>query len=248
MQCLELIKQIKKLIKGVNMQEINNLIYKIEIKFINNSGIKSTVSMELHDNGLKVKVLKVGDVCVTEEKINGRVLSGRIDNTDGYSGYRYDYKNGENLLNINPTVPISSSTSLINSTKMKSDFISADLVLSSILRNDYRVVILNKGDLNIIKTVSSKNKGLGKCSVQERINLLKLDGEESFIEKSKKRVYKIGGKVIDESQALSDGDIQSQINIFSQILNKNLQTNKELIELTDKIKAQHMLVGGEKTL
>ena len=114
------------------MKEINNLIYTLEIDYENASGARTSISVKLHDTGLKIKSVKVGDICITEETINGRVLSGRFDNSNGYCGYRYDYKNGENLLNINPNTSINTAISLINKTKQKLDFLSAELVLSSI--------------------------------------------------------------------------------------------------------------------
>ena len=170
------------------MKEINNLIYALEINYTNNSQLNTSISIKLHDNGLEIKSIKVGNVCITEETLNGRIFSGRFDNSDGYCGYKYDYQNRENLLNINPNIPIDTATSLISKTKMESDFLSAKLVLSSISRDDYRVVALNKGSLNIIKTISAENEKSENCSLQESIDLLKLDGAESFVEQHKKRV------------------------------------------------------------
>ena len=88
-----------------------------EINFVNKAGLDSSIFVSFSDNGLKVKTVKVGNVCITEETINGRVLSGRIDNLDGYCGYRYDYQNGENLTNINPNIDINTAISLINKSK-----------------------------------------------------------------------------------------------------------------------------------
>lgn len=77
---------------------------------------------------MKVKTVKVGNVCITEETINGRVLSGRMDNLDGYCGYRYDYQNGENLTNINPNIDINTAISLLNKSKRQPDFLTSELV------------------------------------------------------------------------------------------------------------------------
>lgn len=218
------------------MKEINNLIYTLEISYKNQSGIDTSISIKFCDNGLKVKSLKIGGTCVTEETINGRVLSGKFENLDGFCGYRYDYQNGENLLNINPNTPISTAISLINSTKMASDFISADLVLSSISRNDYRVVILKKGNLNITKTISAENEKSEHCSVQENIELLKLEGEESFVEQSKKRLYKIDNKcVIESDNVLVDSDIKLELSELADILSQHPQNYKELIEFKNQI-------------
>lgn len=155
------------------MNAINNLSYTLEINFVSKSGLDSTISIKFEDNGLKVKTVKVGNVCITEETINGRVLSGRIDNLDGYCGYRYDYQNGENLANINPNIDINTAISLINKSKSQPDFLTSELVLSSIIRNDYRVVILENVNLNVIKTVSAKNENSQQSCFQETINLSK---------------------------------------------------------------------------
>ena len=223
------------------MKEINNLIFKLEVNYTNNSGLDVSVFITLRDDGLEIKSIKVGNVSVTEETINGRVLSGRYDNSDGYCGYKYDYQNGENLLNINPNIPISTATSLINKTKVTSDFLSAKLVLSSILRNDYRVVILNEGNLNISKIVSAENEKSEKCSLQESLNLLKLEGEEIFVEQHKKRVYKINDDcLIEEAQAVSDSDIKKQLDELSCVIDQMPHNYKELIELKNKIQKEQL--------
>lgn len=223
------------------MKEINNLIFKLDINYTNNSGLDVSVFITLHDDGLEIKSIKVGNVSVTEETINGRVLSGRYDNSDGYCGYKYDYQNGENLLNINPNIPISTATSLINKTKVTSDFLSAKLVLSSILRNDYRVVILNEGNLNISKIVSAENEKSEKCSLQESMNLLKLEGEEIFVEQHNKRVYKINDDcLIEEAQIVSDSDIKKQLDELSCVIDQMPHNYKELIELKNKIQKEQL--------
>lgn len=218
------------------MKEINNLMYALEINYVNNSGLNTSISIKLHDSGLQVKSVKVGNVCITEETINGRVLSGRFDNLDGYCGYKFDYQNGENVININPNISIHTATSLISNTLMESDFLSAKLVLSSILRNDYRVVILNKGSLNIIKTISAQNERLEHCTLQETINLSKSKGDECFVEQNKKRVYKINDKcVVEENKFLDNSDIKLQLNELSNIISKHPRNYKKLIELKNQI-------------
>jgi hypothetical protein len=219
------------------MTEINNLIYTLTINYTNKSGLDTYISVEFRDDGLKIKTAKVENVCITEETINGRVLSGKFENLDGYCGYKYHYQNGEFLLNINPNISISTAISLIDNKKMEPDFMSAEFVLNSIMRNDYKIVSLNKGNLNIVKTVSAKNEKAEHCSVQESINLLKLDGEETFVEHYKKRVYKIDDDcVIEEAQTDVDSDIKSYLTELSTILNQNPQNYKQLIELKNQVK------------
>lgn len=233
------------------MKKINNLIYSLEIKYINNSGLATSVSVKFHDTGLKIKSIQVGTACITEETINGRILSGRFDNSNGYCGYRYDYQNGENLLNINPKTPLENTISIINKTKMDSAFISADLVLSSILRGDYRVVILNNGKLNVTKTISAENEKSEHCSLQECSNLLKLDGEDLFIELDNKIIYRIDDAyVVEENKEIVDSDIKSHLIELLSILNQNPQNYKELIELKNQIQKNiiNNSINEEKTL
>lgn len=227
------------------MNEINNLIYSLEINFVNKSGMDYSIYIKFHDNGLKVKSVRAGSVCVTEETINGRVLSGRLDNSDGYCGYRYDYENGENLLNINPSIPINTAIALIKESRGRKDFLTAELVLSSIVRNDYRVVTLDEGSLNVIKTVSAVNEKSELCCLQETVDLSKLSGEESFVEKNKKRVYSIGDKTVEETQISDDSAITSQLCELSDILSKNPQNYKELIEIKSQLQKRYIINDEE---
>lgn len=233
------------------MNKINNLIYGLEINFVNNEGIKSSIAVNFCDDGLKCKTVRVGNDCVTEETINGRVLSGRLDNLDGFCGYRYDYQDGENLLNINPNVSINDAVSLINKVKRKSDFLAAELVLSSVLRNDYRVVILNKGNVNIIKTVAAENEKAEQCSVQEIVNLSKLSSDEYFSIQDKIMVYQMGDKsVVEENDVVVGSEIKSQLSELLDILNKTPQNYKELIDIKNQIQTEALAnsVNEEKGL
>lgn len=223
------------------MNEINNLIYALEINFTSKTGLDSSIFVSFGDNGLKVKSIIIGKNRVTEETISGRVLSGRFDNLDGFCGYKYDYQNGENLLNINPSVPINDAVSLINKTKKEQDFLIAELILSSILRNDYRVVVLNEGYLNIIKIVSAENEKTELCSVQENINLSKSMGDESFIVQNQSRVYQIGDKCI-----VDDSVVKSQLSELLDILCKSPKTYKELIEIKKQIQAKNLINSTNK--
>ena len=219
------------------MNTINNLSYTLEINFVNKSGLDSTISIKFQDNGLKVKTVKIGNICITEETINGRVLSGRIDNPEGYCGYRYDYQNGENLININPNIPIETAISLINKIKSQPDFLTSELVFSSIARNDYRVVTLNEGKINIVKTVSAENENSQQCCFQEIINLSKQKDAESFVEQDKTRVYSLDGKSVEGSQLSELFDVVSQ----------NPQNYKELIQIKNQIQ-QIYTINEEKSL
>ena len=75
------------------MKEINNLTYGVQIGYVNKLGEDVAIAVEMHDNGLVINSVQIGSVCVTEETIGGRVLSGRFENEEGFCGYRYDYEN-----------------------------------------------------------------------------------------------------------------------------------------------------------
>ncbi len=233
------------------MSEISDLIYTLEINYTNNSWSNNSITLKIYDNGLEVKSVRVGDFCIIEKTINGRILSGELKSSNEYCGYMFDYQNGETLLNLNPKVHIDTAVSLINNKKMESDFLSAKLVLSSIMRNDYRVVILNKGSLNIIKTISAINEKSEHYGLQEKVDLLKLDGDESFVEQNKKVVYQMDDKcVVEENATLVDSNIKSQLNELSYILNQNPQNYKELIKFKNQIKkiTINNSINGEKML
>ena len=221
MQCLEPQKQKKEGIKDLVMKEINNLTYRLEINFVNNSGIDSSICVKFHDNGLESMSVRVGDICITKETINGKILGEILDNSGKSCGYRYDYQNGENLLNTNPSTPLYTAINLIHEMSMTPQYLSARLVLSSVFRNDYRVVTLNEGKLNIIKTISAENENSEQCCLQETINLSKQKDAESFVEQDKTRVYLLDGKHV-------EGSLLSEL---SEVVSQNPQSYKELIEL-----------------
>lgn len=229
------------------MNEINNLIYGLKINFTSKTGLDSSIFVSFGDNGLKVKSIRIGMDCITEETISGRVLSGKFDNLNGVCGYRFDYRNGENLININPNVSINDAVSLINRIKKEQDFLMAELILSSILRNDYRVVVLNEGNLNIIKTVSAENENAELCSVQENINLSKSMGDESLVVQNQSKVYQIGDKcIIDENEPGDDSEVKSQLSELLDILCKNPKTYKELIEIKKQIQEKTIIYSTNK--
>ena len=58
------------------MESINNLSYELLLKYINNAGLNVSICTTIYDNGLESNSIRVGDICVTEETINGRILSG----------------------------------------------------------------------------------------------------------------------------------------------------------------------------
>ena len=103
---------------------MNNLCYSIQTDFINDSGVKVTISRTMYDTGLEVNSTQIGDVCIVEETINGRVLSGMFKKGELECGYRYDYdNNSEYLININEEVPLNKAIEYINKTKMKQEFL-----------------------------------------------------------------------------------------------------------------------------
>ena len=219
------------------MKEINNLTYGVQIGYVNKLGEDVAIAVEMHDNGLVINSVQIGSVCVTEETIGGRVLSGRFENEEGFCGYRYDYENfGEELFNINPDVPLNTAISLINKTKMGSSVMSAKMILSSILRNDYRVVSFPEGSLNITKTISAENETAENCCFQENIVLSKQRGEDSCVEEYKETIYKVGDKVVTEEAQISDDNNANQTFAdLIKIYNQNPKNYKELSSLKNQV-------------
>lgn len=248
MQCLGQPKRQKDKTESLVMNEINNLTYTLEINYTNGAGTSVSISVKFCDNGLEVKTVRLGNVCISEETINGRVLSGRLDDLNGFCGYRYDYQNGEGLLNINPDIPLNDAILLINKAKMGTDYLSAKMVLSSISRNDYRVVTLNKGNLHTTKTVSAENEKSEQYILQEDVDLLKLDGEESFAQQRKKITYKTAdGCETEDAQTIVDGCTRLQFAELAEIASESPQNYKELIEYKNQIQKSYT-INEEKTL
>lgn len=183
--------------------ETNNLTYTLQINYINDSGLPVVIYKHIADNGLEVISFRVGDDCVTEETINGRVLSGKYEHKVSSCGYKYNYEktDSEYLVGLNANIPVNTAVNLINKTKMNIEFLSAKMVLSSITRNDYRVLTLKKGDLQITKTATAQTETAEPYSFQEQILLSKLEGEESFTEKETNRFYKMGDTVVEDNNS-----------------------------------------------
>ena len=220
------------------MKIINNLTYNLQISYIDNSGSDIFINIKIQDDGLEIKSFKIGDVCITEETINGRVLSGRMDYQDSFCGYRYNYDKNtdEYLININPEIPINDSVSLINNAKMDKSFLGARMVLSSIARDDYRVFSLQQGDLKVSKTVSAENENSEKCLFQEERSFFKADGEGFFVEKQSEQVFQIDGK--------RDESFKSNLKELIEILKQNPNNYKSLLTAKASVQPIQETLGG----
>ena len=194
------------------MENINDVIYEIQINYINNSNKDVSIYKRIQSNGLQTNIIQVDDIKITEETINGRVLSGRYDENGYYCGYRYDYASGEKLININEETPINDAVTLISKIKMKTDFLSASMALSVILRNDYKVVVLDQGSIDITKVISAIDEKGESCSFQENITISKIEDEEIFKEQHKKRIYKINGDCVVDKFEYNNSDEPKEIN------------------------------------
>ena len=220
------------------MRTINNLTYELKVGYVNDSGLNVFINQKMNDNGIEVKSIQVGDVTITEETTEGRVLSGRFDNGKSFCGYCYNYErnDADYLVNINKDIPLETGISLINKTKMDSNFLTAKMVFNSILRNDYRVCLLREGELNITKIVTAENEDCEKCSFQESISLSKQNGMESFVEIFNEKTYKIDGNTtIENGQNTYHNDIKTQVKELEDIAKQNPKNYKELISLKDCI-------------
>ena len=177
---------------------MNELTFELKLNYVNENGEKVSISRKVCEDGLEISRVQVGDVCITEETICGRVLSGRIDGVENPGGYRYNYGvgAGELLENLNKEVPIGTAVNQINKTKMTREFLSAKMFFISISRDDYRVYQENKGDLEMVKIVTSKSEDLKEYCFQERTFISKAQGGKSFVEKGKERSLKIDGDYV----------------------------------------------------
>ena len=59
---------------------MNNLTHELQIQYTNELGLNVSVLKKIYEGGLEVNSIQVGDICITEETINGRILSGRYEN------------------------------------------------------------------------------------------------------------------------------------------------------------------------
>jgi hypothetical protein len=185
------------------METLNNLAFFIQVDFINDSGHPVTISRKIQDNGLETNTIQVDDVLISEETINGRVFSGTFESKDYFCGYKYDYENGsgERLLNLNENVPLDTAINLINKTKSSPEFWNAKLMLSVLMRNDYKIYAIKQGSIDFSKSVSAENEKHQNCSYTEFLHLSKQSGEERFSEKGKEIAYEIDDKFISENDS-----------------------------------------------
>ncbi len=219
------------------MDKLNNLTYDIQIDFINNSGNPITISKRIQDNGLETNTFQTNEVCISEETINGRVLSGRFETKDCFCGYKYNYdeKSSNYLVSLNDEISIDTAVSLINKVKATEEFWNAKLALTSLMKNDYRVFAINKGNIDLTKSVSAKNKNSQDCAYTEFIHLSKQAGEEIFSEKSRETTYEIGDEFISDSSASKEkiNDLKVQMKDLIKVLNQNPNNYKDLIKIKE---------------
>ena len=219
------------------MQEINNVIYSTQINYVDDKGSKVSITKKIDDKGLEMTSIQVGDICISEETINGRVLSGKYDNSVFCCGYKYNYEkdNDEYLVNINKDVSLGSAVSLINKTKMQSEFLSAKMVLCSILRNDYRVITMRKGNLNVIKTVQAENENQERYFLEENSYLSKSEGEELFSETKREKLCKVNDNCVNVNNNIE------KLRDLIAVIKQNPSNYKELQTLKMSLNTAHTI-------
>ena len=222
------------------MENIKDVAYEIKINYVNSSGDNVSACKRMQSDGYQLYSIQVGDICVTEETIDGRILGGRYEDKGFYCGYRYDYKDGEMLININDDVLINDAVSLIDKTKRRQEFLSVSMALSVLLRNNYRVVVLDKGSIDIKKTVSSVNDKNESCSFQENITISRVEGDETFKEQHKEHIYKINNDCVVDKFIYDDKSDKPKILNNDLISGQSEEFRKDvksqLRELVDVIK------------
>lgn len=224
------------------MEKINNLTYSLRVDYINDAGVNVSICRKINDNGLELNLVQVGNTRVCKETINGRILSGRYDDENSFCGFRYNYnrKDHEYLVNINESISLDAAINLINKTKMSPNFLSAKMVFTSLLNNNFRVSILSKGNLKVTKTASAENEYGEKCFLQERTYLSKLEGEECFIATSKETICKIDNDCV-ILDASAEYDKQRHIKELNEIIDQNPHNYKELKNAKKTIEKTHTI-------
>ena len=221
------------------METIKNLVYDLRIDYINNVGLNVSIIRRMDDTGLELNLTQVGNVCVTEETINGRVLSGRFDDANISCGYRYNYEknNSEYLQNLNDDIPLNEAIQFINKTKMDAQFLSTRMVFSSLLRNDYRVFALNGGDIAVTKTIAAVNEKGENCILVDCVHLVKAEGAEFYEEQSRERTYRVGDDcVVEQAKTkVEDDSLKTQLQQLVDILEQNPNNYKELLSAKESV-------------
>lgn len=220
------------------MSALTNLTYQLKIHYVDNSGANVVIYKKICDNGLEVKSIQVGDICVTEETIAGRVLSGKYEDKKTVCGYRYHYeKDGaEYLENINEKVPLASAINMINKTKMTSAFLSAKMTFVSISRSD-KVFSINDGTIDVEKTAFAEDNQSQLYQYKESSLQTKTPGDETFFETSKTCIYQIDDSVVE-----SPLDVDKEnFSTLAAVVDKTPTTYKELIETKTTTQTQPTL-------
>lgn len=78
----------------------------LEVRYTSADGKNVKIISHEHNPGTTTLITSIEDsgrvVELTEQTIKGRVLGASIKTNDESMGYRYDYSNGEMLVNLNP--------------------------------------------------------------------------------------------------------------------------------------------------
>ena len=149
-------------------------------------------------------------------------------------GWQYDYQEGEVVYALKDSnMSVEDSENEIE--KIKKKFHSSEFVLYPILRNDYKNIALNEGSINVTRTLSAQNEKSEQCVMQEKITLFKAKDDDCVKEKSKKKIYKLNDREIEESQTLVDGVVKSQFMKLSEIMSQYPHNYHKLIELKNSI-------------
>lgn len=212
---------------------IQNLKYNLQVIYKNDIGDGVSIFRELCDDGFETRSIQVGEKKISEAMINGRILSGKFEDKSLQCGYLYNYDRDdeEYLTRLNQEISIETATALINKTKMLPEFLSAKMVFSSLLRNDYRIFAMKNGEINVIKTLAADNEKGEKCVFQENIVLSKIDEEEMFKEIRKERTYKIEDIIVGEN---TDSGLKELV----EVLKKNPNSCTELIGAQNKVQEE----------
>ena len=219
---------------------MKELTYIIQIDYINDFNEKVSVSRTIYDTGLVVNSISVNNICVVEETINRRILSGSYISEELECGYRYNYDavtSDEYLFTINKELSLNETVNLINKTKMKQEFGLSMMIFNMVLRKDYKVITLKESNIKVSRKVCASDDGVDVYEYEEILDLTKRD-EQQFDESIKRIVCKLNDNVLIDEMHECDEEIymnDMKFNVLKEALDQNFRTYRDLLNFLNQV-------------
>lgn len=219
---------------------MKDLTYSIQVDFINDFGEAVSVGRVIYDTGLERNYICVNNICVVEETINGRVLSGSYISKELECGYRYNYDADtvdDYLVTTNKELSLNDTVNLINKTKMKQEFGLSMMIFNMVLRKDYKVITLKESDIKVSRKVSMCDDCLDVYEYEEILHLDKRE-DQQFEESKKRIVCRLNDAVeIDETYECNEEGYMKDMkfNGLKEIVGKNFRTYRDLLNFLNQV-------------